>query len=240
MEQDQLWKAFKEINHSRRSIRDFDGKEVSEREIKEAVSEALLAPSSGNLQPYKIHIIQNPQLKKKIAQHCHSQRAARSASFLIVFESGPEIALQTLHLQSDFIQQSQAFSQKSKSYYLKQFNTFKRILALGSWIIWTPFIGLLTMALPSLALVPVSKNGVLHWSSRNTAYASQNLLLALYAKGFDACPMEGFSGAKIIKELGLGRKSVVSLVIAAGYRAKEALIEPQWRRTLEQAAIFHK
>lgn len=240
MEQDQLWNAFKEINQTRRSIRDFDGNDVSEREINEVLTQTLLAPSSGNLQPYKIHVIQNKQTKEKIAQHCNSQRAARSASLLIVFESSPQIALKTLNLQSEFIQQSSGFSSNAKSYYLKQLDKFKRLLTVGGWTIWTPVVGLLTMALPVLSLAPLSKIGALHWSSRNTTYAIQNLLLALSAKGIDACPMEGFSGVKVAKELGLSRNSAISLVVAVGYRTKEALIDPQWRRTLDKAVIFYK
>lgn len=240
MGQDQLWNAFKEINRARRSVRDFDGSEVDENEIREVLNQTLLAPSSGNLQPYRIHVIQNTQMKDKIARHCNSQRAARSASLLMAFESGPQIALQTLDLQSAFIQQSSGFSSRSKSYSLKQLDKFKRLLTVGSWMIWTPFLGLLNMTYPIFSLAPFSKVGVLHWSSRNSTYAAQNLLLALSAKGVDACAMEGFSGMKVAKELGLSRNSVIPLVIAVGYRKKEALIEPQWRRTLAEAVVFHK
>jgi nitroreductase len=51
--------------------------------------------------------------------------------------------------------------------------------------------------------------------------------------------MEGFSAAKLSKLLDLPRGAVIPVVIALGYRADEARIEEQPRRSLKNVIKEH-
>lgn len=79
-----LWGAFQALNGRRRAIRDFDGIAIPDEHVRELLAEAARAPSSGNLQPYRFHWIRDTTLKARVAAVCNGQRAAVSASTLIV------------------------------------------------------------------------------------------------------------------------------------------------------------
>ena len=45
---DERWSAFQVVNRDRRAVRDFDRSIIPDEDIEAVLSEALLAPSSGN------------------------------------------------------------------------------------------------------------------------------------------------------------------------------------------------
>jgi len=195
-------------------------------------SEAILAPSSGNLQPFQMHWLRDPTLKAAVASACNGQRAAVSSSTLVVVAASPRLALSTADQQLANIDNSNALTEESKAYHRKQQITFRRVLGLGSWAVWTPLVFLAGLLKPSLSLLPIGPIGGRHWAARNATFAAQTLMLAAAARGIDSCPMEGFSASKIVDLLGLSRGTVIPMVIAFGYRAEDARIESQWRRKI--------
>jgi nitroreductase len=52
----------------RRSIRAYKKQDVSEETVEKLIDAASLAPSAGNIQPWKFVIARNPDTKKKLAQ----------------------------------------------------------------------------------------------------------------------------------------------------------------------------
>ncbi|XYI00894.1 nitroreductase family protein [Sorangium sp. So ce1128] len=64
--------------------------------LREIIAEAMNAPSSGNLQPYRFHVVHEPALKATVAEACNAQRAAKTASALIVVTSSQDIATTSL------------------------------------------------------------------------------------------------------------------------------------------------
>lgn len=233
------WADFQAMNRQRRAIRDFNGAQISNDDIAALLAEAVLAPSSGNLQPYQLHWIRSADLKEQVSLACNGQKAAKSASTLIVVAANPAFALQTASEQRAYVDGSEAFGQKSKDYYHKQLNMFERLLKVGTLPIWTPLVSIAAFFRPSLSLLPVGHLGSKHWAARNAVFAAQTLMLAAAAKGIDSCPMEGFSASKIVKLLDLERGTVIPLVIALGYRAVDARVEAQWRRLQTELVIQH-
>jgi nitroreductase len=110
-----------------------------------------------------------------------------------------------------------------------------RFFKFGPFIFWTPFIGLFSMLFPALSLLPFGGLGIRQWAARNSIYAAQNILLATVAKGYDACPMEGFNAQKIASVLKLPYGVVIPVVIAIGKISDDAIVEAQWRRPFEKA-----
>lgn len=199
----------------------------------------MLAPSSGNLQPYKFHWIRSAEQKKKVAQACNGQQAATTAQEIIVISAGPSIAKQTSSQQLDYVENSNVLDLKSKAYYRKQLGMFNKILGIGANAIWTPIIFIATLLRPSLSLLPIGNIGSRNWAARNAAFAAQTLMLAAASKGIDSCPMEGFSSTKITKLLNLHKGTVIPIVIALGYRASDARVEDRWRRDLPKILSMH-
>lgn len=60
-------KRLSEVVKSRRSIRAFLPTEVPEQELREALELASFAPSGGNLQPWRLHVLTGSALKRFVA-----------------------------------------------------------------------------------------------------------------------------------------------------------------------------
>lgn len=145
-----LWGAFQALNGRRRAIRDFDGIAIPDEHVRELLAEAARAPSSGNLQPYRFHWIRDTTLKARVAAVCNGQRAAVSASTLIVVTASRQIALSTAAQQLAYLNASTDLPEASKAYHRKQMQMFLRILNVGSWPVWTPLTALAGLFRPSL------------------------------------------------------------------------------------------
>ena len=234
-----LWGAFRDLNSRRRAIRDFDGTAIPDEHVRELLAEAARSPSSGNLQPYRLHWIRDPALKGRVATACNGQRAAASAPTLIVVTASREIALDTAAQQLAYLDASADLPEPAKAYHRKQVRMFRRILNVGSWAIWTPLTALAGLLRPTLSLLPVGHLGSRSWAARNATFAAQTLMLAASARGIDSCPMEGFSAPKLAEVLSLPRGTVIPLVIALGYRSRDARVERQWRRSLSELIVEH-
>lgn len=234
------WAAFRAANHYRRAIRQFGATEIPEEDLHAVLAEAVLAPSSGNLQPYQLHWVREPQLKRALARACNGQKAAASASDLIVVVASPALGRQTAAAQLALLEASTDLEGKSKAYHRKQIGMFGKILGIGASVLWSPLVFIASQIRPCLSLLPLGPSGSRHWAARNALYAAQTLLLGAAAKGIDSCPMEGFSAAKVVKLLNLPRGAVIPLVIALGYRAEGARVEPRWRRLMSDAVVVHK
>ena len=233
------WTGFCETNRRRRAVRDFDGRPIPDEDVRAILTEALLAPSSGNLQPYEFHWIRDGGTKGRVAEACEAQRAAASASTLVVVTAGARIAARTGSQHSAYVDRASSLDEGSKAYHRAQWTKFSRFLRIAPLLVWVPLRMFLGVLNPVHALLPIGPSGMRNWAARSAIYAAQTLMLAASARGLDSCPMEGFSAVKVAKLLGLPRDSVIPIVIALGYRSTDARIEPRWRRTFENAVVEH-
>ena len=68
---------YSELLNQRRSIRNFENKDVPTEIIKEIIKESCLAPSSANEQPWRFVIINNQNMIKRISDECRQNLIAR-------------------------------------------------------------------------------------------------------------------------------------------------------------------
>jgi nitroreductase len=238
-EADRYWETFCAINARRRAIRDFDDLPVSDDEVCEVLEQALLAPSSGNLQPYQLHWIRDSATKAAIAAACEGQRAAASAPVLLVVAASVAIAAQTAALQVEYVERTSLLDERSKGYHRRQLTTFGRFLRWGTLMLWTPIHAVISAVVPAFSLLPFGSTASRHWAARSAVYTAQTILLAAAARGLDSCPMEGFNAAKVARILELPRGTVIPIVIALGRRRGDARAEPRWRRSFDVAVTRH-
>lgn len=225
------WQVFKDINERRRAVRDFDGRPIDLAALQEIVAEAVNAPSSGNIQPYRIHVVHEPKLKAAVAEACNAQRAAKTSSALIVVAASQHIATASLaNLERE---------QGAIEYYAKGHKTLRTFFRFAPAMVFGALASLVATLIPVLTLLPFGRGGVRQWLARNSVYAAQTLMLAASARGFDTCPMEGFDALKVSRLLQLPRGTVIPLVIAIGHRASNARIEPRVRRSLSDVLVTH-
>jgi nitroreductase len=230
--------SFSQANERRRAIRHFDARPVPEAKVRSLLSAALLAPSSGNLQPYRLHWVSNSTLKSRIAEACEGQRAATSAPTLIVVVANPRFGIRTADQQLAALEHS-TLPDESKRYYRSQLTKFRRFLSIAPLWLLSPLRVVLSWWSSAYSLLPLGPSGTRHWAARSALLSAQTLMLAAAADGIDTCPMEGFNAAKVARLLALPRGSVIPLVIAVGYRAAGARVEPQSRREYAEAVVEH-
>ncbi len=180
----------------RYATKKFDpSRKVSEADlekIKEAVS---LSASSYGLQAYKVLIIEDLELRKKLQPASWGQSQITDASHLVVFcnytKVNPEVIDGYLKLK--------ATTQGLNFEDLKGYGDFMKSK-----------IG----ALP--------EDAVKAWTAKQTYIGLGNLLAASAELKIDTCPMEGFESDQYEEILGLSKKGLSAAVIATiGYRSKE-------------------
>lgn len=233
------WQAFKAINERRRAVRDFDGRPIDLPALEEVIAEAMKAPSSGNLQPYQLHVVCEPALKAAVAAACNGQRAAATASALVVVASSQRIASASLSSLERAQGRDSALPEGSIEYHARTHRTLRRFFRFAPAHAFGALRVAASLLAPVLTLLPFGRAGVRHWLARNSVFAAQTLMLAASARGFDTCPMEGFDALKVSRLLRLPCGTVVPMVIAVGHRAADAHLEPRIRRPLPEVLVLH-
>lgn len=78
-------KSVTEAINYRRSVRKFDpNKEIDSKIVKKCIENAVLAPTSSNLQLWEFFHITNKELLIKLSKTCFNQPAASTAKQIIV------------------------------------------------------------------------------------------------------------------------------------------------------------
>jgi len=80
--------VFKAIK-TRRSIRAFTDKRVTDREVKKLIEAARWAPSAGNIQPWEFIIVKDPKVKHGLCEAALNQTFIEEASVVIVVCADP-------------------------------------------------------------------------------------------------------------------------------------------------------
>lgn len=82
---------FKDIVKQRSAVKKFDGKKIPQDKVDELLDIIRLAPSSYNIQPWKIKVIEDQETKEKLAPASWHQHQITSCSHLLVFCADTDI-----------------------------------------------------------------------------------------------------------------------------------------------------
>lgn len=147
--------AFAAVNARRRAIRKFDGRPVTDAVLRALVTQAQLAPSSRNTQPYRFLCVRSAEAKAAIAPLCNDQQAARSAAALVVVVAGRSLALDTLEAWCAHLEADHGLPADSATYHRKQAKGSRLFLKIGSWAIWSPLVAAMAALNPVASLLPL-------------------------------------------------------------------------------------
>ncbi|PZE19718.1 nitroreductase family protein [Paenibacillus xerothermodurans] len=91
----------KEAMESRHSVRKFVQEPVVKEGLQEIINQARLAPSAWNLQPWRFHVVTDPEMKAKLQDAAYGQQQVTSAPAVIMVASDMEDVVanlkQTVH-----------------------------------------------------------------------------------------------------------------------------------------------
>lgn len=188
--------AFLENQNWRYATKKFDAtKKITSVDL-DTLKEAIrLSSSSYGLQPYKVIVVENPDLRAKIQPSAWGQSQIVEASHLIVFAN--EINFGTTGIDN----------------YIRNASETRAIPA-ESLQGYADFMKANITALPEDA-----RND---WTAKQTYLALGNLLNAAAELKIDVTPMEGFVPAEVNEILGLEALGLNATLIATlGYRHEE-------------------
>lgn len=184
----------------RYATKKFDAaKKISNGDL-EILKEAIrLSSSSYGLQPYKVIIVDNPEIRAKLQPVAWGQSQIIEASHLIVFAN--ETTLEESAIDN----------------YVKNISETREI-PLEKLVGYGDF-----MKSKILTLDEDSQN---IWTSKQTYLALGNLLNAAAELKIDVTPMEGFIPEKVNEVLGLEKLGLnASLIAAIGYRHEDDITQ---------------
>lgn len=189
-------KQFIENQNWRYATKKFDAlKKVSNDDLKTLKEAIQLSTSSYGLQPYKVFIIENPEIRKQLQPVSWGQTQIVDASHLFVFAN--YVSIDESHIDNYI--SNIAKSRKLNIENLKGYGDFMKS-----------------------KILTLSKEELSVWTSKQTYLALGNLINAAAELKIDVTPMEGFEPEKYneilkLNELGLN----ASLVAPIGYRHED-------------------
>ncbi len=222
--------GFKQTLESRRSIRIFDNKPIPDETIHEILNEALLAPTSSNLQTFELYHVKNQTKKDLLAKACMGQPAATTAGDLVVVVARPDLWKRNRDLLIAEMTRGGKDLPKSVSQYYHKLIPFLMtkdpfgILNVVRRVVMT-IAGLSRPMVRS----PMSDADFRVFGATQAALVAQTLMLSAKAHGYDSCPMGGFDEKRVKKILELPHTAEVSMVIALGVGKPEGLYGPRYR-----------
>src|ERR1051326_150654 len=220
----------------RRAVKFFEPIEISSELREQILDAARHAPSSFNLQPYRLYWVKSAAQRKLVAKLCMSQSPAATASALVVAVADIGSMPTTTQGQLQWMRRNGFTAEKIRDY--EKTAKIGRILFLpGPLGIFAAFKRAIFWSLnlwKTVGMPPLSHQEWLKWATNSTSLACQNLMIAAETLGFNTCPMEGFDGRRLSQFLGLSRRDhEIVMVIAIGKRSPAYVESPQWRRPLE-------
>lgn len=178
----------------RYATKKFSNKKLAADKLQTIVDAINLSASSAGMQPYRLFVIENPELKKELGVGSFNAQITE-ASHLLVFAAYTAIRKEDIQKYIQLIATERNTTEESLV-------DFKNALE-GSFLSRTD-----------------EEN--LNWSARQAYIALGTGIIAAADQQVDATPMEGFDSDRFDTLLGLKEKGLKSVVLLAlGYRDEE-------------------
>lgn len=172
-----------------------NGQKVPAEKLENILDAIQLAPTSIGMQPFTVLIIEDPELKAKIAPAIYNQPQITEGSHVLIFAAWEE------------------YSDENVDKYINHIATLRGIPV-------ESLDGMRNMISGSIA--GKTPEQLLNWNMRQAYIALGTGLVAAAEEEVDATPMEGFDPVALDAALGLTEKGLHSTVILAlGYRDAE-------------------
>lgn len=181
---------FKEIVENRYSCKKFNGEKVPKDVFEKLQHLIRMAPSSFNLQPWKIIIVTDQETKEKLFPHSWNQVQITTCSHLLVLCAETDVDKLISRLKNAMIK-NKVDKERVESYIAYMTNAMKK----------------------------KSEEEVLIWAKNQVFLALGNALNGAKSLGLDACPMGGFLPDEYKKVLDLPDDLVPTVLCPIGYRA---------------------
>ena len=204
---------FDQITKNRRSINFFDPeKEIPQEMIKKMVELAGNTPSSFNLQPWNLIILQDRDQKEKLKALAWDQPKVVEAPVTMIVLADKEGWKQG-HPGFERTWQEMVktgMPETQRDWFLN---------ATSSLYNWSP-------------------DANLAFAAKNAGFFAMSLMYAAVSLGFDSHPMDGFDHEGVKKAFNIPDRYWIPLLLAVGYKKPGLVLDPpKWRKTYEEIVV---
>jgi nitroreductase len=170
-------------------------KKVSKEDLDTILAAVRLAPSAYGLQPLKILVVENPELRAELRSFSYNQPQVTDASHLLVLCTFNEI-------NEEIIKGMIEFTAEARGKEVVELSRYHEFL--------------------KGAILPMDTEEMKKWNDHQVYIALGHLLQTCAHLRIDSTPMEGFDPVKYDEILGLTEKGLKAvLVCPLGYRSEE-------------------
>lgn len=203
--------AFADLIEARRSVRHYDAShKIPKDELKAILADAVRAPSSSNMQPWRFLVIEDEALKQKLLPIANNQQQVVDASATIAVLGDLE---------------SYKFAEK----------IYGRMAEAG----FMPEDVAKRFAENSVKLYgSLPKEIATKIVATDGGLVSMQLMLAAKARGYDTVPMGGYDAAKFVEAFGISERYVPIMLIAVGKAATPG--RPTVRLTVDEVTSWNE
>jgi len=226
--------AFDALVRSRFAEKGFSPDPVPRNTLRHLVELTQLSPSSWNMQPFRIILAQNAQMRTAIAERAMlggNVDTVKSAPLLAVFVADNDPAQSARKLVELERKQQQEFRKGGGATQTDG----RGMLATASVFFARGWLARRALQLGSHLMSPITPSPKLgfsteEWASKNVGLAAMTFMLAASSHDLISCPMEGFDERRLKGLLAIPDKGYhVPLVVAVGF-PRNAATEQQKAR----------
>ncbi|WP_319764879.1 nitroreductase family protein [Maridesulfovibrio sp.] len=205
---------FSEILKKRRAVNFFDpARDVDQNLLKKIIEEAGNAPSSYNLQPWKIKIVRDMDRKEALRKLAFNQPKVTEAPVVLIMladREGWKIDAPTVESTfNDFVKSGKMQADQKE---------------------W--FSGV------TQGLYGSDEMSSQAFANKNTGLFAMSLMYAATANGLESHPMDGFDHEGVRKEFNIPDRYWIPMLIAIGHLNPGTEIQPKgWRQSFEEMII---
>nr|WP_307413345.1 nitroreductase family protein [Neobacillus ginsengisoli] len=202
---------FYKVIQERRSVRHYNPeRKIPRQEIEDMLAEAILAPSSNNLQPWRFLVIDDQELKEKLLPIARNQQQVVDASAIIavlgdmegykeanrIFQKSVEAGFMTEEVKNAFV------SNIIKSYSNRNLEVIKDIALIDAGLV------------------------------------SMQILLVAKARGYDTVPMGGYDKLQFKEVFGIPERYLPVMLIAIGKASEPG--HPTTRLSVDEVTFWNE
>lgn len=235
---------FKELIHSRRSVRKYDqNTEFDHKAVERSLELAALSPNSSNMQLWEFHRVISEDKRQQLAEICMGQNAAKTANELVAFVVTPykwqvRAEMNAAQIRKAFDGREDATAKRALKYYEKLIPFVYRNDKFGLFGFGRKILSNI-LGLKRPMLREVTKSDLRVCLHKSSSLAAMTFMTAMRAEGYDTCPMEGFDSKRAKKLLELPKDAEITMIIGCGKRTEEGIYSERHRVDNKEVIISH-
>lgn len=200
----------------RYATKKFDpSKKLNKLQVETLLEMINLTPTSVGLQPFKILVVESPDLKEKLKSNSFNQQQLATASHVLIF------------CHEDSIDESHIDKYVKRLALIREVSSEDKVALKNMIYKWTQRLG---------------TEGTFQWNAKQSYIAMGVLMVACGMLRIDACPMEGFDQNGVSELLNLkGSGLTPVLLVPIGYRCDndEKQYLKKVRKSMEELVEYY-